>query len=71
MIGKKRMRNAAKDIYYLREAFGSVCPELRIKNEKISRKGKKRSSIKACRRIEASYFGGYGQPTWRLRSRTM
>ncbi|MGD0230368.1 MAG: site-specific integrase [Syntrophorhabdales bacterium] len=56
MIGKKRMRNAAKDVYYLREAFGPVCPELQIKNEKISRKGKKSSSIKACRRIEASYF---------------
>lgn len=56
IMGKKRGRNAAKDVYYLREAFGPICPELRIKNEKISRKGKKRSSIKACRRIEASYF---------------
>ncbi len=56
IMGKKRSRNAAKDVYYLREAFGPVCPELQIKNEKISRRGKKRSSIKACRRIEASYF---------------
>jgi hypothetical protein len=46
MFGKKRARNAGKDVYYLREAFGPICPELQIKNEKISRKGKKRPANK-------------------------
>jgi integrase len=56
LFGKKRARNAGKDLYYLREAFGPVCPELQIKNAKISRKGKKRPSNKAPKVIEASYF---------------
>ena len=63
LLGKKRARNAAKDAYYLREAFGPVCPELAIKNEKISekkgktsKKGKKRPAVKPPKRIEATYF---------------
>lgn len=56
MLGKKRARNAAKDVYYLREAFGPVCPELRIRNENISRKGKKRPAIKTPKPIESAYF---------------
>jgi len=56
MFAKKRTRNAAKDVYYLREAFGEICPELRIRNERISRKGKKRPSRKTPKVIEASCF---------------
>ena len=56
MFAKKRARNAAKDVYYLREAFGEICPELRIRNERISRKGKKRPSRKTPKVIEASCF---------------
>ena len=56
MMGKKKHRNAAKDIYYLREAFGPICPELQIKNIKISEKGKRRPTKKPIKRIEAAYF---------------
>ena len=56
MLGKKRERNVKKDVYYLREAFGPVCEELKIKNERISKKGKKRPARKSPKPIEATYF---------------
>jgi hypothetical protein len=56
LLAKKRKRNAEKDMYYLREAFGPICDELKIRNEKISRKGKKRPTRKVPKIIEASYF---------------
>jgi len=34
MLGKKRKRNAGKDIYCLREAFGPICPEREVKNRR-------------------------------------
>jgi len=56
LLAKKRDRNVKKDIYYLREAFGPVCEELKIKNEKISKNGKKRPAKKSPEPIEATYF---------------
>lgn len=37
----KTPRNAERDIYYLRETFGPVCPQLMLKNQTISDKGKR------------------------------
>jgi len=52
----KTERNAQRDIYYLREAFGPICPALKLKNEQISEKGKKRPSCKRIPVLQANYF---------------
>jgi integrase len=52
----KTARSVIRDLYYLREAFGQVCPELKIKNEKISAKAKKCKVRGDVERIEANYF---------------
>ncbi len=51
----KTPRNAQRDIYYLREAFGPVCPTLKLKNENISAKGKKRPG-RSPGIIQTNYF---------------
>lgn len=52
----KTPRNAQRDIYYLRETFGQVCPPLKLKNEKISEKGKKCPCHKRPAIIQTNYF---------------
>lgn len=52
----KTARNAERDMYYLREAFGVVCPSLELKNEKISINGIKRPSKSHVSPIELNYF---------------
>jgi site-specific recombinase XerD len=52
----KTARSVTRDSYYLREAFGPICSELKIKNEKISKKGKKCLVWGEVVRIEANYF---------------
>lgn len=47
----KTARSAERDIYYLREAFGPICPALTLKNIKISQKSQKRNY-----RDNLSYF---------------
>ena len=42
MCTHKTARSVQRDISYLREAFGPICPALELKNPKISLKGKKR-----------------------------
>lgn len=49
-------RNAQRDIYYLREAFGPICPALKLKNENISKKAKKRPAKDAPKPILANHF---------------
>ena len=38
----KTYRSARTDIYYLREAFGPICPALEITSRKVSQKARKR-----------------------------
>lgn len=52
----KTAANVRRDAYYLRSAFGQICPELEIKNEKISRKGIKCPSRKETPPISAKFF---------------
>ncbi len=52
----KTERSVVRDLYYLREAFGPVCPALQIKNQKISAKAKKCKVRGDIDRIEANYF---------------
>ena len=52
----KTPRNAQRDIYYLRETFGQDIPALKLKNEKISEKGKKRPCRKRPIIIQTNYF---------------
>lgn len=52
----KTHRNAQRDIYYLRESFGPICPTLKLKNNKISEKGKKRPCRKHPAYIQTNYF---------------
>ncbi len=52
----KTVANIRRDAYYLRSAFGQICPELEIKNEKISRKGIKCPSRKEALPIQVKYF---------------
>jgi integrase len=52
----KTARNAQRDIYYLRQAFGPVCSQLELKNEKISQLGQKKLSRKMVQPILANYF---------------
>src|ERR1035437_5722143 len=52
----KTARSAERDIYYLREAFGPICPALTLKNLKISQKSQKRNYRDAPTYIEANYI---------------
>lgn len=56
MRSRKTAKSVQRDIYYLRETFGPICPDLALKNIKISLKGKKRPSSHAPTYIEANYF---------------
>lgn len=49
-------RNVQRDVYYLREAFGPICPAISIKNSRISQKAKKRPCKNAPKPILANYF---------------
>jgi len=53
---RKTAGSVKKDIYYLRETFGPICPALALKNIKISENGKKRPSSQAAQYIEANCF---------------
>lgn len=52
----KTHRNAQRDIYYLRETFGPICPALKLKNERISEKGKKRPCRNRPATIQVNHF---------------
>ncbi len=52
----KTHRNAQRDIYYLRETFGPICPAIKLKNDKISEKGKKRPCRNRPGTIQTNYF---------------
>lgn len=56
MRTRKTARSCERDIYYLRETFGPICPDLTLKNSKISERGKKCPTRHAPQYIEASYF---------------
>ncbi len=49
-------RNVQRDTYYLREAFGPICPAIQIKNSRISQKAKKRPCKNPPKPILANYF---------------
>lgn len=55
---RKTARSVKKDIYYLRETFGPICPALTLKNVKISENGKKRPSSQAPQYISGRYRRG-------------
>jgi len=52
----KTPRNVQRDIHYLRSTFGVICPELALKNKKISQKGIKRPSKGYVSPIEVNFF---------------
>lgn len=52
----KTARSVERDLYYLRETFGPICPALEIKNRKISDKGKRTPSRNTAQPLEASYL---------------
>ncbi len=52
----KKASCVTKDVYYLRQVFGPICPALQIKNQKISEKGIKRPGRNTPKPIEANYF---------------
>ncbi len=52
----KTARSVERDLYYLREAFGQICPVLQIKNRKISEKGKRTPTRNSTPPIEANCF---------------
>ena len=52
----KAPRNAQREIHYLRQSFGSICPQLELKNEKISMAGQKRPSRQLVPPILANCF---------------
>jgi integrase len=52
----KTHRNAQRDIYYLRETFGPICPALKLKNELISEKGKKSLCRNRPTTIQVNHF---------------
>jgi len=56
MRTRKTARSCERDIYYLRETFGPICPDLILKNVKISQKGKKCPTRHAPQYVEVSYF---------------
>ena len=53
---RKTARSVTRDVYYLRETFGPICPALTLKNAKISANGKKCPSREAPQYIEANCF---------------
>lgn len=56
MRTRKTARSVERDIYYLRESFGPICPALTLKNPKISNRGKKCPSRQSPQYIECSCF---------------
>jgi hypothetical protein len=56
MRTRKTARSVERDIYYLRETFGPLCPNLALKNANISANGKKRPTRNAPQYIEANCF---------------
>jgi hypothetical protein len=52
----KTPRNVRRDIHYLRSTFGSICPEMELKNKKISQKGIKRPGKDYVPPIEVNFF---------------
>jgi hypothetical protein len=52
----KTPRNVQRDIHYLRSTFGPICPELELKNTKISQKGIKRPNKEYVAPIEVNFF---------------
>ncbi|TLM59853.1 MAG: site-specific integrase [Deltaproteobacteria bacterium] len=52
----KREGSVQRDIYYLRETFGPICPAISVKNRKVSEKGKKRPARNPVPPIPANYF---------------
>ncbi len=56
MQARKTAKSVQRDISYLRAVFGPICPDLVIKNQKISDKGIKRPSRHAHSCIEANCF---------------
>lgn len=56
MRSRKTAKSVQRDLYYLRETFGPICPDLTLKNPKISLKGKKRPSNYPAAYIEATFF---------------
>jgi len=52
----KTARSVERDLYYLRETFGPVCPALEIKNRKISDKGKRTPSRNTAPPLEINYL---------------
>lgn len=56
MRTRKTARSVARDLYYLRDTFGPICPALELKNAKISEKTKKSSSHKLPQHIDAPCF---------------
>src|SRR5207302_3135008 len=58
----KTAKSAQTDTYYLRDAFGPICPELEINSRKVSAKNKKRppkpgqDRRRKAQVIEASFF---------------
>lgn len=56
MRTRKTARSCERDIYYLRETFGPICPALTLKNLKISINGKKCPSSHAPQYVEVSNF---------------
>ena len=56
MRTRKTARSDERDIYYLRETFGPICPALTLKNVRISEKGKKRPTKHTPSYIEVSCF---------------
>ena len=56
MRSRKTAKSVQKDIYYLRETFGPICPDLTLKSTKISLKCKKRPSSHPPAYVEATYF---------------
>ena len=52
----KTPRNVQRDIHYLRSTFGPICPEMELKNKKISQKGIKRPGKDYVPPIEVNFF---------------
>lgn len=52
----KTPRNAQRDVFYLRETFGPICPALKLKNEKISERGKKRPCRNRHAYVQVNHF---------------
>ncbi len=61
MWSRKTARSVERDIYYLRETFGPICPDLTLKNPKISAKGKKCPSRHADVRADSGAVAGTGR----------